>query len=282
LKAILPKILPKKEITHILNSYDIIGDIAIIRTTEKTAKHNENIAQAIMTTHNNVKTVLAQTSAVKGRFRLRKLEHIAGERKTRTSHRESGCLFNVDVGKCYFSPRLLHERLRIAEQVRNGEVVMNMFAGVGCFSVLIAKHANMRKVYSIDINPVAVEFMRENIRANKVFGKVVPILGDAREVIQGKLHRIADRVLMPLPEKAFEYLPYAQLALKKRGGWIHYYDFEHANKDEDVVEKVKLKVADRLQNLNASFQIPYGQIVRTTGPNWYQIVLDIKMKPAGT
>lgn len=280
LKALLSEILPSKEITYVHNSYDIIGDIAIIRTSEKTAKHNKDIAQAIMTTHSNVKTVLAQTSAVKGEFRLKKLKHIAGEKKTRTSHRESGCLFNVDVEKCYFSPRLVHERIRIAEQVKNGEVVVNMFAGVGSFSVLIAKHAKTRKVYSIDVNPIAVECMRENIRVNGVFGKVVPILGDAKEVIQGKLRRIADRVLMPLPEKTLEYLPYAQLALKKSGGWIHYYDFEHASKNEDAVKKAKLKVADRLQNLHASFQIPHGQIVRTTGPNWCQTVLDIKMKPA--
>jgi tRNA (guanine37-N1)-methyltransferase len=278
LKTLLSEILPPTEAACIYNSYDIIGDIAIIRLTEKSAKHSNNIAQAIMTVHKNVKTVLAQTSAVDGEYRLRKMKHVAGEDKTRTAHKESGCLFSVDVEKCYFSPRLSHERMRIAQQVRDGEVVVNMFAGVGCFSVLIAKHANIKKVYSIDVNPVAVGYMRENIRTNGVFGKVVPILGDAKEVIGGKLRHAADRVLMPLPEKALEYLPYALLALKKNGGCIHYYDFEHANKDEDPVEKVKLRLADRLQSLSAVFQISFARIVRATGPNWYQTVLDIRIK----
>jgi tRNA G37 N-methylase Trm5 len=82
---------------------------------------------------------------------------------------------------------------------------------------------------------------------------------------------------MPLPEKALEYLPYALLALRESGGWIHYYDFEHATKTENAVEKVKLKVADRLSSLNVNFEFLYGRIVRATGPNWHQVVLDIKI-----
>jgi tRNA (guanine37-N1)-methyltransferase len=167
--------------------------------------------------------------------------------------------------------------MRIANLVGSGEVVVNMFAGVGCFSIIIAKHSDAAKVYSIDINPVAVGYMRENIRLNKVYGKVVPLLGDAKEIIEKSLHRVANRVLMPLPEKALEYLPYALLALRESGGWIHYYDFEHATKTENAVEKVKLKVADRLSSLNVNFEFLYGRIVRATGPNWHQVVLDIKI-----
>ena len=91
--------------------------------------------------------------------------------------------------------------------------------------------------------------------------------------------RVADRVLMPLPAKALEYLPYALLALREKGGWVHYYDFEHAAKDEDAVDKVRVKVSEKLLDICASFEIPFGRDVRATGPNWYQIVLDIKAKP---
>jgi tRNA (guanine37-N1)-methyltransferase len=229
-----------------------------------------------MSVHKNVKTVFAQTGAVCGDFRLRKLEYVAGERVTTTVHRESGCLFSVDVEKCYFSPRLSYERMRIARQVRKGEVVVNLFAGVGCFSILITKHSGAEKVYSIDVDPTAFQYMQENIRLNRVYGKVIPILGDAKEVIEKRLCHLADRVLMSLPEKAFEYLPYALLALKKTEGWIHYYDFEHAKKDEDATDKVRLKVSERLQSLGVTFEIPIARVVRVTGPNWYQVVLDIQ------
>jgi tRNA (guanine37-N1)-methyltransferase len=168
--------------------------------------------------------------------------------------------------------------MRIARQVREGEVVVNMFAGVGCFSLLIAKYSNASRIYSIDVNPIAFKFMKENIRVNGAYGRVIPILGDAREIIEGRLRRVGQRVLMPLPERALEYLPYALLALRAPGGWVHYYDFEHSKKAEDVVEKVRLKVAEKLARLNVAFEVPFGRVVRSTGPNWYQVALDIVVK----
>lgn len=279
LRMILSGMIPHEEIGYVFNSYDIIGDIAIIRLTETSGKYHRIIAEAIMSIHKNVKTVLAQIGPVQGDFRLRRLEFVAGENKTLTVHREFGCLFSVDVARCYFSPRLFYERMRVARQVSAGETVVNMFAGVGCFSIIIAKHSMVKKVYSVDVNPAAFQFMQENVKLNRVYGKVIPILGDAKEVIQRKLHHIADRVLMPLPEKAFEYLPHALVALRNKGeGWIHYYDFEHAKKGENPLKRVKLKVAEKLESLDVGFEVPFGRIVRTTGPNWYQIVLDIKVE----
>jgi tRNA (guanine37-N1)-methyltransferase len=279
LKNALSTMLSQRELTQLYSSYDIVGDITIIRLTPHSKKHSEVIAKTLMDIHKNVRTVLAQTGPVAGEFRLRTLEHVAGEHKTSAFHKESGCIFHVDVQRCYFSPRLFYERMRIAKQVKSGETVINMFAGVGCFSIVIAKHSNVSKVYSIDINSAAVDYMKENVRLNRVYGKVIPLLGDAKEIIEDRLRCVADRVLMPLPEKAFEYLPYALLALKKSGGWIHYYDFEHASKNEDAVEKVKLKVANRLTQLGVNFEILFGRIVRATGPNWCQVVLDIKANP---
>jgi tRNA (guanine37-N1)-methyltransferase len=279
LKEILSELLSPEDLAHIYNSYDTVGDIAIIRLTEASQRHSQAIAEAILRIHKNVKTVLAQTTSVCGDFRLRRLEFIAGENKTSTVHKESECFFSVDVRECYFSPRLFYERMRIAKQVKNREVIVNMFAGVGCFSIIIAKHSDAEEVYSIDINPAAVQNMQENVRLNRVYDKVVPMLGDAKDIIEKRLCHVADRVLMPLPEKAYEYLPYALLALKSVSGWIHYYDFEHARSNEDPIMKVKLKVAEKLESLGVDFQVPFGRVVRATGPNWYQIVLDIEAKP---
>ncbi|HDD69650.1 MAG TPA: class I SAM-dependent methyltransferase family protein [Candidatus Bathyarchaeota archaeon] len=273
----LAEVLPEHVLSDVYNSYDIVGDIAIIRLTRETLQFGEKIAETIMKIHRNVQTVLAQTSPVHGDFRTRKLEHVAGENKTVTLHKESGCLFSVDVEKCYFSPRLSFERMRVAKQVRDGEVIVNMFAGVGCFSIVIAKNSNAEKIYSIDINPAAVEYMKENVRLNRVYGRVIPILGDAKEIILQRLSGKAERVLMPLPEKAYEYLPYAISAFKNQRGVVHYYNFEHAKKGEDPVEKVKLKVIKKLEELNVGYKFLFGRVVRTTGPNWHQVVLDIKI-----
>lgn len=278
MKKRLRELLPPEYSSKVYNSYDIIGNIAIIRLAHVTKETACIVAEAIMSTHKNVKTVMAQLSPVNGDFRLRKLTHVAGENRTDTVHKESGCLLAVDIEKCYFSPRLFRERMRIARLVQAGETIVNMFAGVGSFSVIIAKHSNASKIYSIDINPVAIEYMKNNVRINGVYGKVIPVLADAREVIHERLRRSADRVLMPLPERALEYLPHALSALKDSTGYIHYYDFEHAAKAENPVEKVKQRVVEQLETLAVSFQISYSHIVRTTGPNWHQIVLDISVK----
>jgi tRNA (guanine37-N1)-methyltransferase len=278
LRAILSSVLSPEEVTHVCNSYDIIGDIAVIRLIETSKKYQDDIARAIMSVHQNVRTVLAQTGPVFGDLRVRKLQYVAGQDKTVTVHVESGCILSVDVSKCYFSPRLSHEHMRVATQVRQGEVVVNMFAGVGCFSLLIAKCSDASKVYSIDINPAAFRFMRENIRVNSAYGRVIPVLGDSKEVIKTMLRHVGQRVLMPLPEKSLEYLPYALLALRAPAGWIHYYSFEHGKRGEDVIEEAKLKVARELARLQVAFEVPFGRVVRSTGPNWYQVGLDIVVR----
>ncbi len=277
LKSILKGKLQPQELDNLIKSYDIIGDVAIIRVPESLKSQSRIIAEAIMQTHKHVKTVLRQASAVSGDFRLRQLEWIAGAKKTETQHREFGCVFRVDLEQCYFSPRLSFERMRVAGLVKLNESVVNMFAGVGSFSVLIAKHSKAETVYSVDVNPAAVKFMRENIRLNRVQRQVIPILSDAKQVAVERLQNMVDRVLMPLPEKAYEYLDFAVVALKQQGGWIHYYDFEHATKKENPIEKVKEKISEKLQNLGVEFTLSYGRVVRPTGPNWYQVVLDIQI-----
>ena len=278
LKALLADRLKPDELKLLYKSYDIVGEIAIVRFPEGLQKQRQIIAEAIMQTHKHIKTVLCQAGPVSGGFRLRRLEWVAGERKTETTHKEYGCAFKVDLERCYFSPRLSYERMRVSRQVKPNELVVNMFAGVGCYSILIAKHSEAKKIYSIDINPVAIEYMRENIRLNRVEGRVVPILGDAKRVVEERLRNAANRVLMPLPEKAYEYLDCAVSALKPVAGWIHYYDFEHTKKHENPIEKVKAKVYGKLQKSSVDFEVPFGRVVRGVGPNWFQIVLDIVIK----
>ena len=275
LRKNLSNILSPEEINKVYNSFDVVGDIAIIRLPSTSQVNAQTAANVIMNRHRNVKTVLLQASPVAGELRLRRLTYVAGANKTSTVHRESGCFFAVDLEKCYFSPRLSHERMRIAKLVETKETVVNMFAGVGCFSVIIAKHANPEKVFSIDVNPAAVQFMHENIRLNRVYDKVTPLLGDSKEIINNRLQRVANRVLMPLPEKALEYMSCALSALKTSGGWIHYYGLEHAKKTESPTEKIKLKVEAALGALGVDFEVPFVRVVRSTGPNWYQLVADL-------
>jgi len=269
--------LSSEELSCIYNSFDIIGDIAIIKVSNEKVVNAEVVAKQIMAVHRSVKTIFAQASPIVGDFRVRELRLLAGSGETCTKHRESGCVFEVDVGKCYFSPRLSYERSRIAGLVKSNETVVNMFAGVGCFSIIIAKTVPETKVFSIDVNPTAIEYMERNVKLNRVYGKVTPLLGDSKDVIHAQLQHKADRVLMPLPEKALAYLPHAVSALQPSGGWIHLYDFQHAKGNEDPVEKTKLIVAQKLSSIGVGYDFAFSRVVRSIGPNWYQTALDIRV-----
>lgn len=277
LKTVLAGKLEPEQLKRIYKTFDIVGDIAIIRVPESQRRHSKLIAEAIMNTHREVKAVWRQSSSVSGDFRLRNLEFVSGEKRSETIYREHDCVYKTDLKKAYFSPRLSYERMRIAGLVQKGEAIVNMFAGVGCYSIAIAKHSEPLKVYSVDINPSAFQYLLENIRLNRAEKVVVPLQGDAKEVAEKELQKVADRVLMPLPEKAYEYLDVALRALKPAGGWIHYYSFEHANKTEDPIKKAETRLSEKLRTLCDDFQVEFGRIVRTIGPRWCQVVLDVQV-----
>lgn len=258
-------------------AFDIIGHIAVVKLPNELLPKRYLIGQALMQVHRNVRTVLNQITPVRGEFRTRELEVIAGEPCTETVHRESGCVFKADLAQVYFSPRLAHERLRIASQVKPGEVVTNMFAGVGCYSIIIAKRSKAAKIYSIDKNPVAVHYLRENIRINKVGDRVVPILGDAREVVPQLAGR-ADRVLMPLPELAREFFDVALKALKRDGGVIHFYDYGR----QPEIFGPSLEFARNAAAIEGrEVELLDGRAIRSYAPRCYHIALDLSVRAAG-
>ncbi|MEM2239850.1 MAG: class I SAM-dependent methyltransferase family protein [Candidatus Bathyarchaeia archaeon] len=256
-------------------SIEVIGDIAILKIPRELEPYRFKIGEEVLTHMPSIKTVLRQLSPTSGPYRIRGFEWLAGEHKTSTIHKEHGCIFKVDLSKVYFSPRLLFERLRIAKLTKPNEVVVNMFAGVGCFSIIIAKHKPVLKVYSIDVNPDAYELMVENIKLNRVESIVKPILGDSKNIVENMLMGSADRVLMPLPELAYDYLPSAVLCLKDRVGWIHYYDFIKVHPGEKPAEKLSERVSKMLNTITPHWSIENSRIVRTVASRTYQVALDI-------
>ncbi|MFQ6076488.1 MAG: class I SAM-dependent methyltransferase family protein [Candidatus Bathyarchaeia archaeon] len=272
------RVLSEKEAPLLPKGLDVVGDIAIVKIPDELEEKRFELAEALLQEAGpSIKVVLRQTSPTAGEHRVRGLEWLAGERRMTTVHREYGCRFKVELDKVYFSPRLAYERMRVAKLVQRAERredIVNMFAGVGSFSIIVARHCEVGKVYSIDINPDAVRLMEENARLNKVDDRVITIEGDAREVIETQLQEVAGRVLMPLPERAYEYMDVAIRALKSRG-WVHYYDFTHAGRGEDPERRVIDRMSIRLGELEVSFEVGSSRVVRGVGPNWYQIAVDI-------
>ena len=211
--------LPDELRQFLPSSYDVLGAIALVKMADEVRPYEEQIGKAIMTVQKAVKTVCVD-EGVKEEYRTRQLRIVAGEKNTETIHKEYGMVFKIDVRKVFFSPRLATERDFVARQVQPGEVVIDMFAGIGPFSLMIAKSREPKVIYAIDTNPEAIGYMQENIVLNKV-DSVRPILGDAKDEVR-KLEK-ADRIIMNLPHNARDFLSLAIDSLKP-GGVIHFYE----------------------------------------------------------
>ncbi len=273
LENILANALPSHLLVDLPRALDVVGDIAIVEIASELKPYETLIGTAILKTHKNVKTVLAKAGAVGGTYRTREFTFIAGEPKTCTIHREFGCQYYVDVAKAYFSPRLSHEHRRVTSLVKKDEVVIDLFAGVGPFSILIAKTIDSR-IYAIDINPEAFALLKKNILINRVQSRVTPILGDARQIVSDKLASIADRVIMNLPESAFDFIDVACTALKFSGGIIHFYSFIRR---PDSISTMESRFEKTMGNAGRKAQFLCAKVVRETAPYQQQIVLDVKV-----
>ena len=273
LKKALEDILSDEDIKDVVSAFDQIGDIIIVRIPDSLISKKKVIGKALLEQVKTAKTVFHQSSPVEGDFRTRTLELIDGDEKTETEYRENGCRFIVDVEKAFFSPRLSTERERISNLVNDHDVIINMFGGVGMFSLLAAKKKSCT-VYNIDINPVASKLCEENIKLNKLKGNVISLNGDATKIIKDHLQDQADRVLMLLPERSDEFLDTAISSLKKNGV-IHYYSHIHAEKKQDAP---KLSEEHFLNVNKIQAEILDSRVVRPVGPRFYQTVVDIKIQ----
>ena len=272
LKRALESVLSEKESAEIFSAFDQIGDIIIVRIPDSLFEKKDIIGKTLLEQIKNANTVFYQSSPVEGDFRIRNLELLAGENKTQTEYKEFGCRFLVDVEKVFFSPRLSTERNRISDLVKDGEIVINMFGGIGMFSIMAAKKKKCT-VYNIDINPDAARLCEKNISLNKLTGNVISLHGDASQIIKEKLEGKGDRVLMLLPERSDEFLDSAIYATKKNAT-LHYYSHIHADKKTLAP---KLSEKHFLEITPVKSEILYSRMVRAVGPRYYQTVVDVKI-----
>lgn len=268
LKDLLKEKLTPEEMNHLITTFEIVGDIAVIEVPPELEHRKHVIGNALMEVHKSVKTVLRELSERKGPFRVKDYEIIAGEPKTETIHREYGCRYALDLKEVYFSPREATERGRILKQVKDGENVMVFFAGVGPYAIILAKHRDV-KVTAIELNPKAVKYMRKNVRMNKVSDRVDVVEGDVRSVAVNYYGQY-DRVLMPLPKGAHEYISDAIRCLKRRGV-IHFYHWapesDLFSEAEDILRRAAEKYGRRMRIMDERKVLPYA-------PGVYKICVD--------
>lgn len=245
------------DIRNIPASYQILGDVMLLKfgciEDEK-----KKIADAILRLYPNVKTV-CEIKGVSGELRQPSIKKIAGN-GIETLHKEHGIMYKLDVAKVMFSKGNHFERQRILSQVKKNENVVDMFAGIGYFSIGIAKHA--KNVYAIEKNPVAFRYLEENIKLNKI-SNIDAMNADCSGVF---LNGVADRVIMGYFPHTEKFLPFA-LKMLKKNGVVHFHNTY-------LESELWTKPEGHLKVLG-NFKVLMKKKVKSVAPRCYHIVMDI-------
>lgn len=273
LKQALKQKLTKKELEKLVASYDVLGSVAIIEIPPGLTKKEKLIAETLLGLHPNIKTVLKKAGIHKGKYRRQKLKIIAGERTKTAGYKENNARLKLDVEKVYFSPRLGTERKRIYQLVKPGEKVLVMFSGCAPYPVVIAKNTKAKEIYGIEINPIAHKFAVENVKLNKL-KNVKLAKGDVKKAVPKlkKQKKSFDRILMPLPKDAGDFLAYAFMVAKK-GTTIHFYSFANENEFEQEKQKIKQKCKELGRKCRILRVVKCGAYA----PRVYRICIDFKL-----
>ena len=281
--------VPPNFLSLIPKSYDIIGNIAILEFEKSDQINNDGfnefktlLAKAVIDVNKNVISVFEKKSEIKGSYRLRDLLYLSGENNTETLHKENNCVFHLDLKTTFFSPRLVYERRRIAKSdIKKNEIIVDMFAGVGPFSIQIAK-LNHVEIHAFDLNPAAYGFLKKNLSLNKFKGMIFPYNMNIKDLINPsnevgkKLSNNVDRIIMNLPENSIDFTNIACFLMRKSGGVLHFYNI---SEKPDPVDKTVIILKEKLGKLNwAITKIIDSKIVKSYSPKADLVVIDLDIK----
>jgi tRNA wybutosine-synthesizing protein 2 len=241
LKECLKGSLSETELAQVPSGWQVLGDIIIVNIPDSLDEKKFMIAKTLLSMYPKCRSVV-RDFGIEGQFRQPKRELLLGS-GTETVHKEHGCFFKQDVTKVMYSKGNLEERKRMS-RLGKGEVVVDMFAGIGYFSIPMAVHSRPKKIISIEINPESFAYLKENIRLNHVEDIITPIQGDCSQAApEGK----ADRVIMGYVGTTHHYLEPAIKALKKNGGILHYHETVPENLARTRPEERVKKAAELLE-----------------------------------
>jgi tRNA (guanine37-N1)-methyltransferase len=223
--------LPDDIVARLPRSFDLVGDIAIIRLDEDLIEYGPEIAEAIMRIHRRVRCVYAR-GPVQGTPRIQRLHHIGRERRTETIYKENGVLFSVDIASMYVNTRLSSERLKIAMEISDNETVLDLFSGYGAYALNIAR-IRRASVIATDINRESIIHMVKSIYMNKLAGTVHPLVSDAESP---PMRRGFDVVIADNPTDMDRYIE-TIAGLVRRGGRAYIYIL--VERPEDGVDRIE-------------------------------------------
>ncbi len=271
-------IIPDDLLPLIPRGFQTLADIAILELKEDLLPWKVPLAQAYVDALKHIKSVYLKGGPVSGPYREPSgFKHILGPERDVIVHKENGVQFKFDFTKIMWSKGNIHERKHLASLVKEGETIVDMFAGIGYFSLMIAVHAKPRQIFSIEWNPTAFGFLKENIQLNKVEHIIKPMFGDC-EVACGFLTRMglqADRIIMGVIPAPKEQVHSALALVSPTGTVIHY---EGLTEHQDI-EPLLADVTEAASDYDYKWELLDHRFVKSYGPHVDHTVLDVLIRP---
>ncbi|KOG99133.1 tRNA (guanine) methyltransferase [Saccharomyces eubayanus] len=183
-EEILRAVLPEEFLEEIPTGFTITGHIAHLNLRSEFKPFDSLIGQVILDKNNKIECVVDKVSSIATQFRTFPMKVIAGKSDSLVvEQRESNCTFRFDFSKVYWNSRLHTEHERLVKQYfQPGQVVCDVFAGVGPFAVPAGKKDVI--VLANDLNPESYKSLQENIALNKVAQTVKSFNMDGAEFIR--------------------------------------------------------------------------------------------------
>jgi tRNA wybutosine-synthesizing protein 2 len=270
LRSILKDKLTEKELDYLPKGYQIIGNILLIKLDKRLIKHRRLIGKTIMGILPYIHTVCL-IKDIRGNIRKPEVEVIAGCNRTQTLNKEHGCKFLLDVSDIMWSQGNKNEKMRLTKMIKPEENIVDMFAGIGYFSIILAKYCKPKKIYAIDINPKAIEYLRKNIWLNEVEDKIEILQGDCRKFSK-LLENTADRIVMGYLFETEKFLPYA-LKIAKNNCVIHL----HRTVKIEEIGKLKKKIIGIEKKNKCKIKILNVNKVKSYAPKIWHVVFDLEI-----
>ena len=270
IKKSLSKEIPSELISKIPDKWEKVGEVGIIKLHPELKKYVEKIGKKYAEIL-QCKTILNDIGGITGTYREPVTEIIYGSNDTETIHKENGVHYKLDPQKIMFSSGNMDERIRMATISNGKETVVDLFAGIGYFTLPMAVYSKPKKIFACELNPISYDYLCQNIALNNVTSMVEPLKGDNRKVVP---KNIANRVLLGYLGDTYKFLPAAFDCLKNHTGIIHYHDkFPDAiipNKSLQIVQEIAEKYKREIE------LIGYKD-VKSYAPGISHFVFDIKI-----
>ncbi len=259
----------EEEIKNAPQSWDIIGEIALVHFSEKCTIEKE-IGECLIELH-GVKTVLSRAGIV-GTQRKSNVKCIVGAGGTKTTHTEWGVKYALDLSEVMFSPGNREERKRMGRMVEEKECVLDMFAGIGYFSIPMSIAGG--KVTAVEKNAVAIKYLKENIRLNHIRRNLYPIRNDCRKFVKewtDKEGKLFDRIVMGHYD-SIEFLKEAYSVINE-GGMIHLHEVRANSNPSQSYEEIRTIATE----VGRVAEIVDHRMVKGYSPGTSHFVADIRV-----